>query len=705
VNLGRARGELAFERVSFSYPGAERPALDAVGLAIAPGETLALVGPSGSGKSSLLRAGLLPALRSRFVLLRPTRSVAAEITDAVEGTRAGDRVVVAVDQFEELFADAVSEQERRAFVHALVEAAWDPERRVIVLLALRADHFGRLTSYPQLADLAGSHVLIGGMSRTELRRAVRKPAELAGLDVEQELVDALVDDVAGETGGLPLLSTALVELWEARDGPCLTLHSYTALGGVHGIVERHAEAAYRSFDAEEQRLARLLFLRLVSGGGDETPMRRRLARAELPSSERTEDVLATLVDRRLVVAVDDGVELVHEALIERWPRLRAWLDEDAHGRRLHAQLAAAASAWAARGRDPDELYRGARLAAAVDWADASGDELSPDERAFLTASRRAQTRQTRRLRGLLAAAVLLLVVAIGAGVAALVSRASANRAATSAIAQRLGAQALSEQRLDRSLLLAREGIALNDTTATRSNLLGALLRSPAALMVLHPDGNRVVDHALSDNGRILAVRTDSGNVAFFDTRTGRAADRAWHGTGNIVNYGAIARPVRDLAFSPDGRTLAVGDTDGHVPTIALVDPRSGTVRVRRKSRGAATAEVAYGSGGDVLVTGEVTSGRLHPPPEVLVLRRAVDAAPLRRSTPIPGGRLVGFVPGTRDLLVTSARTSRSCSIHGPSRVCIAIGWAGRPRSRPTAARPPSGTTTVASRSSRSAPAG
>jgi WD40 repeat protein/DNA-binding SARP family transcriptional activator len=634
------------------YFGRERLVDELVGcLADAP--VLALVGPSGSGKSSLLRAGLLPALRSRFVLLRPTGSVAADITEAVGGTRAGDRVVVAVDQFEELFAEAVPEEERRAFVHALVEAAWDPERRVLVLLALRADHFGRLTSYPQLADLAGSHALIGGMTRTELRRAVRMPAELAGLEVEHELVDALVDDVAGETGGLPLLSATLVGLWEERHGRCLTLEAYTALGGVHGIVERHAEAAYRSFEAEEQRLARLLFLRLVSGGGAVAPMRRRVARAELAADERTERVLATLVDRRLVVAGDDGVELVHEALIERWPRLRAWLDEDAHGRRLQAQLAEAASAWATGGRDPDELYRGARLAAAAEWADASADELTPDERAFLTASRRTQTRQTRRLRVFLAAAVLLLVVAIGAGAAALVSRASADRAATSAIAQRLGAQALSEQRLDRALLLAREGVMLDDTTATRSNLLGGLLRSPAALRVLHPGGSRVVDHALSPDGRILAVRTDSGNVAFFDTRTGRATDRAWQGTGNIIDYGAIARPVRDIAFSPDGRTLAVGDTDGYVPTIALVDPRSGKVRVRRKSRGAATADVAYAPGGGVLVTGEVTSGRLHPPPEVLVLRRTADAAPLRRSKPIPGGRLVGFVSGTRDLLVTS----------------------------------------------------
>src|SRR5262249_3278945 len=161
------------------------------------------------------------------------------------------------------------------------------------------------------------------------------------------------------------------------DGRRLTLATYAVLGGIHGIVERHAEAAYRSFDAAEQRLARALFLRLVSGGSaDELTVRPRVARSELAADERTQHALATLVDGRLVVAGDGGVELVHEALIERWPRLRGWLDEDAHGRRLHAQLAAAASAWAARGRDPDELYRGARLAAAAEWAEASGGELA-----------------------------------------------------------------------------------------------------------------------------------------------------------------------------------------------------------------------------------------------------------------------------------------------------------------------------------------
>src|SRR5262249_13230938 len=192
---------------------------------------------SGSGKSSLLRAGLLPALGLDSVVVRPG--------DGPLVVPSGERVVVAVDQFEELFAPSVGEQERRTFVQALVDAAWDPERRVVVLIALPADFFGRLAPSVDLADLVGeNNVLLGPMSTAELRRAIDGPAERVGLEVEPVLVDSLVDDVAGEAGGLPLLSTALLEVWRERDDRLLTFAAYDRMGGVDGVVGRHAEAAY-----------------------------------------------------------------------------------------------------------------------------------------------------------------------------------------------------------------------------------------------------------------------------------------------------------------------------------------------------------------------------------------------------------------------------------------------------------------------------
>ena len=612
---------------------------------------VAIAGASGSGKSSLLRAGLLPALRRPFAVVRPADGVSA--VQAAFSAGGGAERVVAVDQFEEVFADGVGEEERRALVGAVVEAAWDPDRRAGVLLGMRSDFFGRVAQYRELADLASNHVLLGPMSRNELRRAIRGPAEKVGLGVDAELVDALVDDVAGEAGGLPLLSTALEDLWRSREDERLTVDAYVRTGGVQAVVERHAEAVYRALEPDDQAVARRILLRLVDGGGDDPPTRRRVPRAELGSDERTSRVLATLVERRLIVADDEAVELVHEALLERWPRLGHWLDDEAQGRRLHAQIAGAAAAWVADDRSRDGLYRGARLAAATDWADATESELTPIERGFLVASRAEHARVTRRLRAFLVAAVVLLVVAAVAAAVALRSRASANREATAAIAQRLGAQALSEPRLDRALLLAREAVAVDDTEATRSNLLATLLRAPAAVAILHPDGTHVIDDAISADGRLLAVRGDNGTVSIFRTRDGRLV-RRWRGSANITNFGAIGTPVHALAFSPDARTLAVGDSDGHASTLALVDVTSGNTR-RIRSHEAATDDVAYAPDGRTLVTGEITSGRFSPPPEVLVARRPRDGAPLARSAAFRGRRLVGFALGGRDVVVTDGR--------------------------------------------------
>src|SRR5262249_27506086 len=152
----------------------------------------------------------------------------------------------------------------------------------------------------------------------------------------------------------------------------------------------------------------------VSGGGGEPLTRRRVGREELDAQhdEIVASVLRKLVQQRLLVADEGFVELVHEALLEHWPRLAAWGDADREGRRVQRHVTEAAARWEAGRRDAGELYRGARLAAALDWADREGGRASLNtlEREFLDASRAASVRANRRLRVLLAGALVLLVV-------------------------------------------------------------------------------------------------------------------------------------------------------------------------------------------------------------------------------------------------------------------------------------------------------
>jgi WD40 repeat protein/DNA-binding SARP family transcriptional activator len=605
---------------------------------------LALVGASGSGKSSLLRAGLLPVLDPDHVLVRP----------GDPSPLGGTAKVFAVDQFEELFATEVTVEQRAAFVTGLVETAWDPERRALVIIALRADFFVQLARYPELADLVGpNHVLLGPMTTSELRRTIEGPSARVGLEVEPELIDKLIDDVAGEPGGLPLLSTALVDLWEERDGRRLTLAAYRRSGGVRGAVAQHAEAAYRSLDPDDQLIARRVLLRLV--GGDEALNRRPASRAELDADEdeRVSHVLSVLTERRLLVVDGDSVELIHEALLQHWPRLRTWLEEDTQGRVLQLHLAHAATEWEESGRESGELYRGARLAAALEWSESAGaGTLNRLERDFLHESRRTSARANRRLRMLLAATLVLLIAALAAGGVALAARSSADQQATSATAERLGAQAQIQPSLDLSLLLAREAVNLNDSIATRGYLLTALLRAPAAIAIVHEGGGSVFDEALSPNGRTLAVRGNDGNIVLFDAHTmnriGGVQLRE-----NQISLFRTSGPRHALAYSPDGKMLAVGSTDGYNATVHLVPRGASQPRVTVSSKYATVPDLAFSPDGRALATGEMRSGADVPRREIIVLRNARTSASERHSQTIVRGRLVGYTSDGRDLLVTT----------------------------------------------------
>jgi len=593
---------------------------------------LGIVGPSGIGKSSVLRAGLLPALAAgvlpgsenwRTVLIRPGDRPPDEL-QRILATAADGPLLLVVDQLEELFTVYDSDQERAAFVDAL---AFGP---ATVVVALRADFYGRIAAYPALADRMGTdHVLVGPMRESELRRVIEGPAGRMGLRVEPELVDQLVDDVTGEPGALPLLSTALVELWQHRDNDTLSLAAYHDHGGVRGAIARLAEAGYAKVTAEDRPLVRAIMLRLVGEHGGDAAVRRRAPLAELDLG-RTEvaGVLAALVDGRLVTVAQDGVELAHEALLQQWPRLRGWIEEDAAGRRLRRHLTHAAREWDRSGHDPGELYRGTRLAATLDWTADHAVELNALEREFIDSSRDAAQREARRvrrtnrrLRGLLAAVAVFLVAALVGGTLAVIQRGHAQQAddrargeETARFAQRLGAQSLLEENLDLSLLLARQAVAISDTPQTRASLLTALAKAPSAIGIMTVDDRAIRDVALTPDGTTLAVLADS-KISFFDTRT----------------YQRVGEPVTDtwlgsLAYSPDGRILAyAGGSGTGASYLRLIDADTHAELATVFVAGTA-ARLAFSGDGARLVV--VTTG-LDEPVVVMVRDTTTldDAAP------------------------------------------------------------------------------
>ncbi|HEY5629561.1 MAG TPA: BTAD domain-containing putative transcriptional regulator, partial [Candidatus Limnocylindrales bacterium] len=669
---------------------------------------LGVVGPSGSGKSSAVRAGLVPAIEGGAlggagwlrVILRPGPEPMRELDRVVfaaldEAQRArlpargdplaaatsvlpeGDRLLVVVDQFEELFTSVEDAATRAAFIAALVGAARSGAAAVVV--ALRADFYGRCAEAADLADLlAASQVLVGPMAREEYRAVIEGPASRAGLSVERALVERLLDEVDGRAGGLPLLSTALVELWERRDGRTIQFAALAATGGISGAVGRLAENAYGQLTDAEQEAARVVFLRLVGGGGGDVAARRRVPLAEFdvatnPVLERT---LTVLTAARLLTADRGTVEVAHEALFREWPRLEGWLADDQESRRVRAHLREAAREWDGGGRPPSELYRGVRLAAVLDWTGAHDAELNELEHEFVAASHaagqaeeRRQRRANRRLRALLATALVGLMVAVAAGGAAVVQRQTADQAtaealrqrtvadtaaadaqaqrvvaqqqkslaesaATAADAERLGAVALNAKDLDLSLLLARQAVALDDSAATRANLLADLARNPATLRVLRPVPGRPQSIFASADGSTLLTWNNGTEFAVIDGPSGATRyTRTWDPSTDLVGLTSSGR-VYLFSFSSPA-------------TLTILDPVTGAVQRTIALPAAVTSQTFVDVAPDLSTFVSTTaSGRS------LTVWNAVTVAAERTLNAPPGTDFVGVSLYSKGYLVT-----------------------------------------------------
>ena len=600
-----------------TFFGRERLVADLVAR-VAGGGLVGVVGPSGSGKSSLVRAGLIPAVSAGVlpgsqewvtVVMRPgehpmqalnatllpelAHDVAAGLTGTepllvqLGHTAQAPQVLVVVDQAEELYTVCSDEAERATFVDGLVAAAADPGGRIEVVLTVRADYYGRFAGDQRLATaVAANQVLVGPMTAEEYRRAITRPAQRHGVTVEPELVDALVDEVTGQPGALPLLSTALVELWDTRTDRTMTMSSYQATGGLHAAVARLAESVYTSLDPDQQHAARRMFLRLTGPGTGDAVVKRRVRLTDLAVDHDTSALVDLLARRRLLTVDDGAVEVAHEALLREWPRLTTWLEEDREGIRLRAHLADAAANWEAVDRDDGELYRGARLSATLDWTTSHAQDLSPVEKEFVTASSTVAQRQHRRLRGLLIGALVFLVVALIAGVLAVgqanradQNAAQAEQAAVSADARRVGARSQLTDDISLSLLLATAGARLDDSPETRANLATALSKRPMLVRSGPSEGGYLELMDVSRDGRLIASSDGQNRMHLYDAATNRLlrsynADRpvpgdAWHLTAFSPDSGQLAVILEGWRSREPVRLL---DTDTMKPTTKLELP-------------------------------------------------------------------------------------------------------------------------------------
>jgi WD40 repeat protein/DNA-binding SARP family transcriptional activator len=591
---------------------------------------LALVGASGSGKSSAVRAGLVPAVRSGAVPgsrrwfvaeMLPGGDPFGELAEALVrlapaappgGLEREDGLVAAaawllpdddselllvIDQFEELFTLVEDDERRAAFMAALSAVATDPRSRVRVVLTLRADFLDR-----PLADRGFAGVLRAGtelilpLSADELERAISGPARSAGVSVDGGLLAELVSDVAGQPGALPLLQFTLADLFDRRDDGALTVAAYRELGGVAGAVARGAEEVYDVLGEAGRSAARQLFLRLVDVGEAMQTTRRRVLRSELLSLTDDAAVMEAAIDafaRRRLLSFDRDpetrdptVEIAHDALLRAWDRLREWIAEAREDLQMQRQLAAAAREWLEAGRDASFLVRGSRLERLETWRREAGLALTRGEREFLDASlverdrgraeeaaraareRELERRSLRRLRVLVGFVAAAAVLAGGLAVFAFGQRSDAERERRVAVARELASAAVAnlDEDAERSVLLALE--AVQHTRAADGSVL------PEAREALHRAvvASRIVMRVPGLGG---ALDWSPGGKLFVTEgpeESGLIDIRDARSGRRVRSFRGHEADVNLVAFSADGSMLATAGDDG---AVTVWNPHTG----------------------------------------------------------------------------------------------------------------------------------
>jgi WD40 repeat protein/tRNA A-37 threonylcarbamoyl transferase component Bud32/energy-coupling factor transporter ATP-binding protein EcfA2 len=770
------RGLFAFREQDAEYFFGREAVVEELEAAVSSRAFTAVVGASGSGKSSLVLAGLVPRLRSRgyweVAHFRPGQSPLHGVAGALvpllerdaseterlveadklaEALRTGrvtlesvaaricektgvSRVLVFADQFEELYTLAEADDRDQLLDQLLraVAGGGGQDRRLTVLVTLRADFLGHAISHRALADaLQHSDLKLGPMNRDELRAVIAKPANRTGATLEHGLTERMLDAVGEEPGDLPLLEFALTQLWEWREGALLTHEAYDRMGGVEQALARYADDVFEGLSPAEQEAAHTVLVQLVQPGEGTAHTRRIATRAEV--GEANWALVGRLATARLVVTGrpeadgEETVELVHEALITRWGRMREWMEADHAFRAWQERLRAAMRQWEASGRDEGALLRGGPLMEAREWS-AGHWRLSGAETAFIDASNAAADalerersaslrRERRQAQALRVGAGLLAVALVGAVVLAVIAgrdRNEAERQRRIALTQALAAgvdQQVADHQHQRAALLALLAYRFDRETGStlRADVdrgLRAALDEPAFSRTLRAHEAEVSSVAVSPDGRTIASAGAGGAGGDHSIRLSSIPERGrtlrvLQGHTNAVNAVAyspdgtrlasagadravlvwdVARPggtpVRlpghvdgalSVAWAPGGRSLAAGGGDGSVRLWSPQQPRRPFTVLPGHTDGALS--LAYRSDGRALATGDgagtVRIWDLRRPSAAPRVLRTVDAAVLSVAY-APDGRSLAWTTDAGAATVMDLRSGQVREIRKPT---------------------------------------
>ncbi|MEU1973532.1 BTAD domain-containing putative transcriptional regulator [Microbacterium sp. NPDC019599] len=599
---------------------------------------LIVSGSSGVGKSSFVRAGIasrFTARGRRVVIVTPGERPVETLRDV--GAQEHESLLI-IDQCEQAFAHD-DPDEIRLFFEEVGRAVFQGT----VVITIRADRLGDLADNQGFAGLIQSHLLmLGPLPAEGLRAVIEKPAQHAGLILEPGLVEVLARDADGRN--LPLLSHALRQAWQRREGRVLTVDGYHASGGIEGAVAQTAEEVFSALSDQGARIARDILLRLVEPSDGAGVICQRVDRSSIAIDDAHARVVERLVDARLVTSDADSYQLAHEAVAREWPRLREWLADDVEGQRIMRHLHAAAQAWDSMERPDSELYRGGRLSAAVQWRNTGRPVLPAVEAAFLDASveleaadiattrlqLKRERRSVTRLRWLAGATATLAVVALAAGTVAAVQTEAGNRQAVIDDARRVAALAGEEHVYERALLLAADAIQLWDSPTTRRALLDVMGRGPRIVSVVRlSDGSGIEAMRLADDATALVIDDEiSARVIDLDQR----AQVAWARAGEGIVLDAAQGPGGRIALSvlregcwpvsachaPDLRTLDRGGALAGELTFPMFGAQALDIEYSPdRSLGAVIAPLPQTADGDNIMVWHVESPdkplRLHLP--------------------------------------------------------------------------------------------